>query len=83
MYFLYRSGYSSRRKGYGGLAMGSMSREQMNYNDGITKITDPFWTFNCTDCGHAGWSLTFMECCPDCGSVDAVFKNTKVKSPSS
>ena len=60
-----------------------MDRKPMYYNDGITKITDPFWTIHCPDCGHAGWSLTYMKCCPECGSMAAAFKNTQIKSPSS
>jgi ribosomal protein S27E len=58
-------------------------KEQRYYSDGITKITDRFWTLSCPDCGHAGWSLIKMECCPECGSVAAVFTNPDVKTPSS
>jgi len=62
----------------------TLQKREGYYNDNITKITDPFWTVACIDCGHAGWSLTHMDCCPECGSVDAIFTNPNIKiSPSS
>jgi ribosomal protein S27E len=54
------------------------------YNDGITRITDAFWTVRCPDCGHVNWSLTYGWVCPVCRSVNAVYTNPTVKiSPSS
>lgn len=49
----------------------SKSNEEKNmkvYDDGITKITDPFWTTKCSRCGHAGWSLTKKYKCNSCHS---------------
>lgn len=37
------------------------------YKDGLTKITDPFYAFECRD-GHLMWSVTYMEKCPKCGA---------------
>ncbi len=37
------------------------------YQDGITKVTDPFYVVRCS-CGHAGWSCTYKTECSKCGS---------------
>jgi hypothetical protein len=55
--------------------------QEIFYNDGITKVTDPFWTVKCPDCGYDGWSLTYMDGCPICSSPDAVYTNPTIKKP--
>lgn len=60
------------------------SKRTQYYNDGITKITDPFWEYICPTCNKSGWSLTYMDHCPECNSPDAKFTNSGIKnSPSS
>lgn len=54
------------------------------YNDGITKITDPFWEYECNNCGKSGWSVIHMDHCPECNSRSVQFTNPYIKiSPSS
>ena len=46
----------------------SKQNTQKTYLDGITKITDPFWTVHC-DCGHKFLSCICNGPCPNCGSL--------------
>ncbi len=58
-------------------------RKQGYYDDGITRMTDPFWTYTCILCGKSGWSLTYMDHCPKCSSKEVIFTNPNIKiSPS-
>ncbi|MDE5588211.1 MAG: hypothetical protein K2J60_03600 [Acetatifactor sp.] len=36
------------------------------YEDGVTRITDSFYTCICPD-GHKHWEITYRKVCSDCG----------------
>lgn len=46
-----------------------MSRE-LYYNDGVTRVTDPFYLCICRSCLKSFWAIRVDTVCPDCGSDD-------------
>ncbi len=46
-------------------------RRSTYYSDGITRVTDPFWTNTCRKCKDVFMSCICTGECPVCGSIDA------------
>lgn len=46
-------------------------RRNTYYSDGITRVTDPFWTNICHKCGYVFMSCICTGKCPACGSFEA------------
>ena len=46
-------------------------RRNTYYSDGITKVTDPFWTNTCHGCGYVFMSCICNGECPNCGGFEA------------
>ena len=47
----------------------SRTRIQQFYEDGITRISDPFWSLTCQSCGEYFWSCICIATCPRCGKI--------------
>ena len=42
------------------------ANKEQYYQDGVTKVTDPFYMCVCPD-GHKMWCCTYLKKCPECG----------------
>lgn len=64
MYTVYRGVYRGKRRKQGGRVM---DRQEF-YQDGVTRVTDPFYICVCEQ-GHKAYSPIYMKKCAFCGAV--------------
>lgn len=63
MYTVYRGVYRGKRRKQGGRVM---DRQEF-YQDGVTRVTDPFYICVCEQ-GHKAYSPIYMKKCAFCGA---------------